>query len=235
MILAIFQARMTSTRLPGKTMAMIEGKPLLQHVIERVKASKLIDKIVVATSSNPKDDAVEEFVKKQGIDVFRGSGEDVLDRFYKAAKRYKADIVVRVTADDPFKDPVVTDEIIGFYIKNRNKYDYVSNTIKATYPVGIDIEVCSFKALERAWKEGKTREDREHVTYHIWNNPDKFRLKNVEYEKDLSHLRWTIDTQKDLDFARAVYRKLYKKKKVFLMGDILRLLKEHPELSRVGG
>lgn len=232
MITAIVQARMGSIRLPGKVLIDIQGKPLLAHVIDRIREAKLIDQIVIATTDNEKDRAIVEFAQSQGISYYIGSEEDVLDRFYQAAKEYGANIIIRITPDDPFKDPEVIDKVGGYYLSHKGKYDYVSNTIKPTYPEGLDVEVFSFGALEKAWREAKKSSDREHVTPYIWNHPEIFKLANVENDADLSHLRWTLDNKADLRFTREVYAKLYHGQ-VFLMKDILALLHAEPELRYI--
>jgi spore coat polysaccharide biosynthesis protein SpsF len=210
----------------------IQGKPLLEHVIDRVRRARLIDRIVIATTVDEKDKPIIEFAKNRGIPYYVGSEDDVLDRFYRAAKKYKAKIIVRITPDDPFKDPEVIDKVIGYYLEHEGELDYVSNTIKPTYPEGLDVEVFSFDALAKAWREAKKPSEREHVTPYIWNHPEIFRLANVENEEDLSHLRWTLDYEEDLRFVREVYARLYHGQ-VFLMKDILALLSAEPELARI--
>jgi len=232
MILGIIQARMLSTRLPGKALMEVGGKPLLFHAVDRARHSKLTDKIVVATTKRKEDDAIAEYCESIGIDVFRGNELDVLDRFYKCAKLFSADIIVRITADDPFKEPAVIDKAVGILISNKN-LDYVSNFIKPTYPEGVDIEAFTFSALEKAWKEAKGSADREHVTPYIWNHPNLFSILNFECEEDLSGLRWTLDTEKDLEFAREVYSRLYTPGRIFLIVDILRLLEREPQLKQI--
>lgn len=232
MIVAIIQARMGSTRLQGKVLIDIQGKLLLEHVIDRVRMARLIDRMVIATTFNEKDKAIIEFAKNLNIPYYVGSEDDVLDRFYQAAKKYKAETIVRITPDDPFKDPEVTDKIISYYLKYKDSLDYVSNTIKPTYPEGLDVEVFSFETLEKAWKEAKKPSEREHVTPYIWNHPELFRLTNVENDEDLSHLRWTLDTEADLRFTQEIYARLYRGQ-VFLMKDILALLSAEPELTQI--
>jgi spore coat polysaccharide biosynthesis protein SpsF (cytidylyltransferase family) len=229
---AIIQARMGSTRLPGKVLADISGKTLLEHVIQRVSASKLIKQTILATTTNEKDKALIEFARARGLKYYAGSENDVLDRFYQAAKKYNVTTIVRITPDDPFKDPEVIDKLITHYLEKQGAVDYVSNTIKPTYPEGLDAEVFSFKALEKAWREAKKPSEREHVTPYIWNHPELFKLVNVENDTDLSGLRWTVDTEADLKFAREVYARLYHGQ-VFLMKEILALLKAEPELSKI--
>ena len=228
------KARMGSTRLPNKTLELIEGKPLLWHVINRINSCEKIDKTIIATTNNPADNQIEDFAKENNIEVYRGSEEDVLDRFYNAAKKTNASVIVRVTADDPFKDPKVTDYIIS-QIENNQELDYASNTIEPTFPEGIDMEVFTFKALEKAWIESEEQSEREHVTPYIWKNPSKFKILNITNDKDLSKLRWTIDYPEDVDFTRKVYNKLYKENEIFLMKDILNLLEKYPELKEING
>jgi len=222
---------MGSTRLPGKTLIDICGKPLLEHILDRIQKCSEIDKFVIATTDNIEDNPIVNFSARRGISCFCGSEEDVLDRYYQCAKLYKADIIVRITADDPFKDPVVADRVIGEIL--RSDYDYVSNTVHPTYPEGLDIEVFTFAVLERTWSEAATTLYREHVTPYIWLHPDKFRIKNIENEINLSRMRWTLDTPEDLAFTREVYKKLYVPGQLFLMQDILNLLEEHPEIQKL--
>ena len=231
-IVAIIQARMGSTRLPGKVLINIQGKPLLEHVINRVRQSRLIDKIIIATTTKERDRVILEMAQSWGLESYAGSEEDVLDRFYQAARIYRARTIVRITPDDPFKDPEVIDKVISYYLKSKGNVDYVSNTIKPTYPEGLDVEVFSFEALEKAWREAKKSSEREHVTPYIWNHPEIFRLANVENDDDLSHLRWTLDTEADLQFTREIYSRLYHGQ-LFLMKGILALLRAEPELMRI--
>lgn len=230
-ISAIVQARMSSTRLPRKTLAIIAGKPMLAHVIERLKGARLLQGIVVATTTNQADDAIAERAEKLRVYVFRGSEDDVLDRYYQAFRKYPADVVVRVSSDCALADPHVVDRVVSHYL--RGNYDYVSNILKRTYPDGLDVEVFSFKALEKAWQETKWASEREHVTSYIFKNPDKFKLANVENEVNLSHFRWTVDWKEDLKFVRQVYKHLYKEGQIFYMEDILELLREHPNLEKI--
>lgn len=230
-VIGIIQARMGSTRLPGKTLIDICGKPLLEHILDRIQKSTKIDEFVIATTDNIEDNSIINFSARMGISCFCGSEEDVLDRYYQCARLHKADIIVRITADDPFKDPIVVDRVVCEILGSN--YDYVSNTIHPTYPEGLDIEVFTFEALERSWREATTALDREHVTPYLWLHPDKFKIKNIEYEKNLSHMRWTLDTLEDLAFTREIYKKLYVPGKLFLMQDILNLLEENPEIQKL--
>ena len=230
-VVAIIQARMSSSRLPGKVLAEIEGKTLLTHVINRVKSSKSVDEIVVATTKLDEDLPICRVALISGTNIYQGSDEDVLDRFYTAAKQFSADIIVRITSDDPFKDPGIIDKIV-YHLLNNTQLDYVSNTIEPTYPEGLDVEAFRFGALERAWRQARLHSEREHVTPYIWKNPDKFKLDNLKNYKNLSHLRWTVDYNEDLYFAREIYRRL-SDKGIFQMGDVLEILEAEPELIKI--
>ena len=233
-IAAIVQARMGSQRLPGKVMLDICGKPLLWHVITRIKNIKGIDEFILATSTSQQDKVLLEVAASMGVQGFAGSEDDVLERYYRAAEKYSADIIVRITADDPFKDPVVTHNVINTYLANLPGIDYVSNWLEPTFPVGLDVEIFSFEALKIAFENAKEQRDREHVTTYIWQNPQKFRLMNVECPLgNLSNHRWTVDTQEDLDFVNRVYEYLYEEGKIFFMQDILKLLEANPELKNI--
>ena len=232
MITAIIQARMGSTRLPDKTLMEIEGKPLLWHLIERVKRAKLVDRVVIATTLNPRDKEIWNFAKKHGIEVYRGSEDDVLDRVYQVAKKVKARDIVRVTPDCPLLCPKVVDEVVSEYIKGGS--DYVTNTLTYTYPDGLDVEVFSFKALEKAWKECKDAMGREHLTLYI-RNSGKFSLKNIERRVPLdpAEYKWSVDRAEDLKFAREVFKRLFRKDAVFSSEKVLDLLRKHPEIKDI--
>jgi spore coat polysaccharide biosynthesis protein SpsF len=231
MILAIVQARMGSTRLPNKAMFKIKGIPVIEHVVRRVMGSKFIDKIVVATTMNRSDDVLEKYIKAKlkGCDVFRGSEENVLERFYLCAKRYKPEIIVRITADDPLKDPEIIDEAIKL-IQKDGSIDYCSNTLKPSYPEGLDVEVFRFSALEKAYKEAKLDSEKEHVTPYIWKNPGKFKTQNYSYKEDLSKWRWTLDKTEDFEFMKAIYEEFYDKNPNFSYKSVINYLKNHPEI-----
>jgi spore coat polysaccharide biosynthesis protein SpsF len=228
---AIIQARMGSTRLSGKSLTDIAGQPLLAHIIDRVRASTCVQEIVVATTTGPEDDALATLAQKMGTALFRGSAEDVLDRFYQAACLAQAGVVVRITADDPFKDPDVIDLVTGRLLADPT-IDYASNTIEPTFPEGLDVETFRFAALERAWREARLPSEREHVTPYLWKHPELFRLINVRHNENLSKLRWTLDYEEDLQFTREIYARLYRGQ-VFKMGEILRLLRAEPQLTTI--
>lgn len=203
---AIIQARMASTRLPNKVLADVEGRPMLARVVSRVRAARRVDDVVVATSTNPQDDAVAAFCEAEGVACFRGSESDVLDRYYQAAGSVGAELIVRITADCPLHDPAVIDAVVARF--DPATTDYVSNAIERTFPDGLDTEAFSMAALERAWREAEWTSEREHVTSYIWKHPDRFRLAQVTQDRDLSGLRWTVDEPRDLAFVREVYRRL---------------------------
>ena len=228
MIAAIIQARMGSTRLPGKVLKKAEGKTLLEHVVERVGRAKTLDKIIIATTESPNDDAIVDEAKKLGAEVFRGSEEDVLGRFCGAARKFSAKHVVRLTADCPLMDPEVVDEAVNFYLRSPEKYDYVCNVNPPTYPWGMDVEVFSTKALEKAQKETKLPHEREHVTPYIRNHPEIFNIGNIEYKENFANLRLTVDGPEDLAVVGGVFNELYPKNKHFKLADILNLYGQKP-------
>lgn len=235
-IVTVIQARTGSSRLPKKVLMSICGKPLLLRMIERVKAARLAGHIVVATSDHKEDDAIEDLCRGADIDCYRGDLNDLLDRHYKAAKRYKADAVAKIPSDCPLIDPHIIDKVFKFYLDNKDTYDYVSNLHPASYPDGNDVEIMSFKALEISWNEAKRKLEREHTTPFIWENPDRFKVGNVNWEsgKDYSAKhRWTIDYEEDYVFIRTVYDELYKNNPNFSIYDILNLLQEKPFIYNI--
>lgn len=233
-VVCIVQARVGSTRLPGKVLKKICGKTILEHDIDRLRRFKEIDKIVIATTTLEKDNAIVEECERLGVMYFRGSEDDVLSRYYYAAKENNADIVVRITSDCPLIDPEISENIIKYYIDNKNKYDYVSNTIDRTYPRGLDTEVFSFKVLERAFKEAVSLRDKEHVTPYIWNNPQIFKLAQYKNHEDYSHLRWTLDTEEDFELINKIYNLLYPNmNSKFQFDNILDLYDKYPELKSI--
>ena len=226
---AIIQCRMGSSRLPGKVMADILGKPMLSHVVTRVSRARRLDLVTVATSTHASDDPVAEYCSGAGLPCFRGSEEDVLDRLYRTADHFKADVVVRLTSDCPLHDPDVIDERIR--ILQDEEVDFVSGGLETTFPDGLDAAAFWMGVLERTWREASLRSDREHVTPYIFRNPERFRLRIVRLDEDLSYLRWTVDEPRDLEFVRAVYDHLGDTD--FRMKDVIDLLQRHPELNRI--
>lgn len=231
MITAIIQARMGSTRLPGKTMIRFSGNSLLGHIIERLTYSKKISSIVVATTTSPADDPLVEWAEKNKLKYFRGSEADVLSRYYEAAKFSNAKHVARITADDPFKDPEIIDAVADLYFNEA--LDFAYNNKPPSFAEGLDTEIFSFEALSRAQHDAIDPFEREHVTQHFYRNPAKFRQKNLMSPVDYSNFRWTIDTQEDLKMAEAVYENLYTPGRIFLAGDILKLLEAKPDIALI--
>jgi spore coat polysaccharide biosynthesis protein SpsF len=225
-IVAIIQARTGATRLPNKVLSNIEGKTMLERVVTRVQRSKVIA-TVVATTRNPMDDAIYSMCQHKGWTVFRGDEEDVLDRFYWASVVYDADVIVRISADCPLIDPEVINYCIDWFLDR--KVDYASNKIPHSYPLGLDVEVVKFSALERAYHEDKNY--REHVTPYIYKNPGKFKLLPVMNVEDLSNMRWTVDTQEDLEFVRKIYGHF--RRDDFNWREVVELLKKHPEWCEI--
>lgn len=232
-VVAIIQARMGSARLPGKVMKDLYGKTVLAHDIERLKQAKKLDDIVVATTVDKKDDKIAIEAFECGVKVFRGSEEDVLNRYYHAARENFADIIVRITSDCPFVDPLIIDEMIDFF--KSGSFDIVSNAgsdlSKRTYPRGLDVEIFTFASLEDAFKNAKKKYQKEHVTPYIYEHAKNcFYYKNNE---DYSHHRWTLDTAEDWILVQKIYEKLYHGKHDFYLMEILYLMETNPELFEI--
>lgn len=226
---------MSSSRLPGKVMLPILGKPLLIRMLERVQAAGLIGQLVIATSTNTEDDEIEKLCKDENLVCYRGHLTDLLDRHYQVAKLYSADAVVKIPSDCPLIDPTLIDRVLQKFIDN-DELDFVSNLHPATYPDGNDVEITSFAALECAWKDATKDYEREHTTPFIWENSDVFGIGNVEWETGLDYSsthRWTIDFPEDYEFIRRVYEELYPKNSSFRLNDILNLLNEKPEIADI--
>lgn len=235
-ILTVVQARMGSSRLPGKVLLPLAGQPLLVRMVERVQRAPLAGTVVVATTTDAADDAVAECCAAHGLLCFRGDALDLLDRHYQAARQYQADIVLKIPSDCPLIDPAVIDEVVRFYLDFSERYDFVSNLHPATYPDGNDVEVMPFTALETAWREARRALEREHTTPFFWENPDKFRLANVPWDSgqdfSMSH-RWTIDYPEDYSLISAVYDALYPSNPAFGLNDILQLLAQRPDIAQL--
>ena len=226
-VVAIIQARMGSTRLPGKVLLELAGEPMLVRVVNRTLRAMTLDEIIIATTTEAKDEVIVELCTSHGWAYFRGSEDDVLDRYYQAAKEHRADIVVRITSDCPLIEPEIIDLVVREFLK-EGKIDYASNNLPPrTFPRGLDVEVMSFEVLECAWCEDNNPAWREHVTPYIYRHPDKFRLKGVYNDRDLSYMRWTVDTWEDLEFVRQIYN--YFGHDRFSWHEVLTLLKDHPE------
>jgi len=229
---AIIQARCGSTRFPDKVFAPIDGKPLLWHVVDRLGYAGKIDDVVVATTVNARDDRIEGWCRENGVHCFRGSEEDVLHRYYCASEAFPSDYIVRITADDPFKEPAVIDAVITKLIDGG--YDHVTNNLPPSFPEGLDCEAFRKEALDRSDREAETSFEREHVTQYIYHHPELFRIGNVSSPVDLSSLRWTIDREEDLEMVRTVYaRRDPSHAGILLMGEILDILKAHPDIAGI--
>jgi len=235
-IVTVMQARMSSTRLPGKILKTILGKPLLLRFLERVNASPLAGTLVVATSTEPGDDGVETLCASAGYNVFRGSLNDLLSRHYHAGKAFNADAVVKIPSDCPLIDPDVITKVLRFYRDHADQYDFVSNLHPATYPDGNDVEVMSMRALELAYNKAEKDFEREHTTPYFWDTPGLFRIANVAWESGLDYSmthRWTIDYEEDYQFIKRVYEELYPLNPHFGLNDILSLLQKKPGIAEI--
>jgi spore coat polysaccharide biosynthesis protein SpsF len=231
---AIIQARMSSSRLPGKVLKVAEGRPLLERMVERVSLAKRVDEIVVATTVDPSDDEIVRFCEAHQIVCFRGNLLDVLDRYYQAACQYHADGIIRLTGDCPFIDPALVDETIA--AREKADADFSCNRLPPpftrTYPIGLDVEVCTFAALESAWKNASAKNEREHVMPYLYEEPGRFKVVKIDHQPDYGSLRWTVDTPEDLEFVRAVYT-AFEGRNDFTWLDVLTLVQQHPELSAI--
>lgn len=228
-VVAIIQARTGSTRLPGKVLMPIAGKPMLWHVIDRLKNCKNVDSIVVATTNRDEDKPLLEIAKESSVETFAGSEDDVLDRYYQAAKKFYADVIVRITADCPLLDPKIVDDVVDYY--RNNAVDYVNTG--PSFPEGVDTEIFSFNALETAWKNAKRNYEREHPSIYIHEHPEKFKLAKIENKKDMSHICLTVDRAEDLIVVRKVFERLYKEGEVFHMQEVLDFLEKNPEIMEI--
>jgi len=265
---AIIQARMSSSRLPGKVLLDIGGLPMLGRVVDRARRAKSVDQVVVATTIDPADDAVADFCSHQGYAYYRGNQQDVLDRFYQTALAYHANVIVRLTADCPIIDPDVIDETVSAFLgfrknltsedprsmtsksrlviregkstienqQSENSYDFATNRLPPpwhrTYPIGLDVEVCSFKALERAWREADQPHQREHVMPYLYEQEGRFKVLVVNHEPDYGNLRWTVDTPDDLELLRQIYAR-FNERDDFTWLEVLSLFEREPELSNI--
>lgn len=229
MRVAILQARVFATRLPGKVLKPLIGKSMLSRIIERIRRANTLDDLVVATSKDSADDPIAEECNREGVLCFRGCPEDVLDRFYQCARYYDAKHVIRITSDCPFLDPAVIDQVVDCHMNDQN--DYTSNVIRRTFPDGLDTEVVSMETLETVWRLAKSRCQREHVTRFILEHPERFKTGNFEGPLDVFQLRWTVDRPEDLKFTRMVYGELYPSNPEFTWTDVLDLVRSRPDIT----
>ena len=227
----IIQARMGSTRLPGKVMMNVEDqKPVLYFVIKQLQECKLIDKIIVATTTNEEDEEIVNYIKNLGIDCFRGNPKDVLDRYYQCAKEYSISSVVRIPSDKPLIDPEIVDKVISMF--ENNSYDYITNFLpNPTFPSGTEVEIFSINALKKAWENAKLPSEKEHVTPYFSNHQDEFKITHIKNSENLSHLRWAVDKMEDLKLVRKIVSKI--KKRPILMKNIVDLFSKEPELTEI--
>ena len=235
MIIAIIQARMGSTRLPGKVLKEINGKPMLTYLLDRVKQSKKLDKVIIATSILDKDDAIEKYCKDYGVECFRGSEDDVLSRYYECATQYNPDIVVRITADCPLQDPEIIDAVIQKY--EDNDVDYCANTVPVdtnTYPDGTDVEVFSMEALIKAYNKAKDNHFREHVTFQFWQT-DEYKSTQYVGDKDYSKYRITVDYPEDFEVVNYIFSELEKRKSFGHLDEIIKIIEGNEEIKNKNG
>jgi spore coat polysaccharide biosynthesis protein SpsF (cytidylyltransferase family) len=233
MNLALIQARMGSSRLPSKVLMNLCGKTVLEHVVTRVKESKFIDEVIVATTISIQDLQIVNFCASNNVRVFIGSEQDVLDRYYQAARLLRPANIIRITSDCPMIDPEIIDLIGHQHMLARA--DYSSNTLDETYPDGLDAEIFTFDSLEIAWHEAILKSDREHVTPYIKKNPNKFKLLSVKNDENLSHMRWTIDQPEDYKFLSEIYGNIYPNNPKFRTKDVLEEINKHPQLKEING
>lgn len=232
----VVQARMSSSRLPGKVMLPILGKSLLYRMMERLKMVRNKVQLIIAATDKAEDDVIERESLKMGVACFRGNLYNLLDRHYQAATFFNADHVVKIPSDCPLIDPNIIDDVLDFYFTNPGKYDYVSNLHPATFPDGNDVEIMSIGCLEKTWKEAKRPLELEHTTPYIWENPEKFNIGNLLWDLgddlSMSH-RFTIDYEADYQFIKRVFEELYPVNPLFSCRDILNLLAEKPEIYNI--
>jgi spore coat polysaccharide biosynthesis protein SpsF len=235
-VLIVVQARMSSTRLPGKVLMPILGKSLLARMIERLQMVRHEVLLVIAATESAEDDLIEQEAAKLDVPCYRGNMNNLLDRHYQAAKKYGAGVVLKIPSDCPLIDPRIVDEVLDYFFTNRDKYDYVSNLHPASWPDGNDVEIMTMACIENAWKNASRPLELEHTTPYVWENQDKFRIGNVTWytglDYSMSH-RFTIDYADDYEFINRVFEELYPEKNDFSCDDILELLKHKPEIYQL--
>lgn len=230
-IICIVQARMSSTRLPGKVLLDLSGKPVVAQVFNQLSYSKLLNNIILATTIDPSDDLLEEWAINNSIKYFRGSLENVLERFYETAKMYNADAIVRITADCPLIDPELIDICIEKF--SVGNYDYYSNTNPPTFPDGLDCEIFKFSALKDAYRNAQMKSEIEHVTPYMRNHPEKYKIGNYISEINYENYRWTLDNKEDYVFIIEVYKALFKTGSFIKWHDVIDLLDANRDLVNI--
>lgn len=235
-VVVIIQARMNSTRLQGKVLLPLAGKPLLERMIERVRYARTHFRLIVATTTDPADDPIRNLCAELGVECFSGDPYDLLDRHYRCARWVDATAVVKIPSDCPLIDPNVIDLVLAKFIATYPQYDYVSNLHPATFPDGNDVEIMKFSILEKAWHEASKDFEREHTTPYIWEQPNRFTIGNVKLsgcDMSMSH-RWTIDYEDDYRLIALVFQELYlPRRPVFTMHEILDLIYRKPEIAQI--
>jgi spore coat polysaccharide biosynthesis protein SpsF len=226
----IIQARMGSSRFPGKVlMEIIDQETILHYVIKQVKFCKMIDKIIVATTTLPEDDKICDVCSNLSIECFRGNEENVLDRYYQCAKKFSISNIVRIPADKPLIDPKIVDKIVEVF--DSRMYDYVTNFLPSTVPQGTEVEIISFEAIEKAWKNAVLPSDKEHVTKYVYTHEKEFKIFNVKNEKDFSEFRWAVDEVEDLKLIKEIVNRI--KKRPIHTEDIIQILENEPQLKKI--
>lgn len=229
-IVAIIQARMGSTRLPGKVLKNLCGQTVLAQVVNRTRRAQLLDDVVVATTDQPADDAIVQECGKLSIPCFRGDEADVLDRYYRAAQQFAADVIVRITSDCPLIDPELIDATVRALLDQ--KADYATNSLVITYPRGLDVEVFTANALDSAWREAREHCQRTHVTPYLYEHPERFKIASLTSDEDLDHHRWTLDTPEDWELIQAIYTGCGGGD-AFTWREALDFVRHHPEVAEL--
>ena len=229
--LVVLQARMSSTRLPGKVMAQINGHPMIYWEISRISKAKLVNKIVVAISDQSSDDTLADYLDSIHQEYVRGSLDNVLSRYVKAEEIYNPSAIIRLTADCPLVMPELIDEYLEIF--HKEDFEYLSNTIELSYPDGLDIEIIAPCVFKKLLEFSLSKEEKEHVTLGIYSRKDKFRTYNVSNKTNISQFRWTVDTSDDLAFIKSIYAHFESKEINFTFEDVLKLVKENPNLNRI--
>lgn len=233
-IVTVIQARMAASRLPGKVLEDLAGRPVLAWVVARARRSEWVSETVVATTDEAADDAVADFCRKASIPCFRGSMHDVLDRYYQASRQFEAEVVLRLTADCPFIDPAEIDRLLQAFLSADPPLDFAANRLptQRTLPIGLDAEVCTFTALETAWREARQPYQREHVMPFFYENTARFNTLHLTHDPDYGHYRWTVDTPEDLELVRRIAAH-FEGRDDFSWQEILALYERHPELAQI--
>lgn len=232
-VVALIQCRMGSTRLPQKVMMDLNGKPVIGKIFDRLKACKTVDEIVICTADTQQNQVIVDYAVANGLPVFAGSENDLVDRIYQMATKFRADVVIRVTADCPLVDPELVDRLVGEYVADPS-LEYITNILPPTFPDGLDLDVVSKKAIQKVWDRSRGDAFKsEWFNHDLRNNPDVYKTLKITNDVDLSQMRWTVDYPEDMDLIREIFTRLSPNGETFGMNDILKLLNEHPELGEI--